>query len=312
MADALSSGVPPFQRSFLHPRHWPVWLGMGLIWLLSLLPVRIRARLGKTIGNSVYRRNHKRRHIVLTNMELCFPGWTQDEREQRARRLFQVMGLSMLDYGQLWFSSHKRLLKQTALLGEEYIAECRREGRNVIVMAAHCVALDFGPSMMLRKGYPLIGPYNAAKNPIVDWLIARGRCRFKGRVFERDTGMMAYSRALKRGEYLFYLPDEDLGIEHSVFVPFFNTPKATLTTMGRLAKIGKAAVIPCITIFNGEACRYECHLLPALDDFPSGDEVRDARRINEALEDLIRIAPEQYLWTLKYFKTRPEGEPPAY
>jgi lauroyl/myristoyl acyltransferase len=61
---------------------------------------------------------------------------------------------------------------------------------------------------------------------------------------------------------------------------------------------------------------YEMVFYPPLLDVPSGDAVTDALRMNAVLERAIRDMPEQYMWTYKRFKTRPDGarspyEPPA-
>ena len=53
-------------------------------------------------------------------------------------------------------------------------------------------------------------------------------------------------------------------------------------------------------------------MLPALEDFPSGNDIVDATAMNKAIERAILECPQQYLWTFRYFQTRPEGEAPVY
>ena len=65
-----------------------------------------------------------------------------------------------------------------------------------------------------------------------------------------------------------------------------------------------------IRINNGE--KYVVEILPALDDFPSGDDEADAVRLNKLLEEYIRKAPEQYYWVHRRFKGRPEGYTDPY
>ena len=49
-----------------------------------------------------------------------------------------------------------------------------------------------------------------------------------------------------------------------------------------------------------------------MESFPGDDEQLDAARMNEELEKLIMQAPEQYMWSLRLFQTRPNGEPNPY
>ncbi|HID96680.1 MAG TPA: lipid A biosynthesis acyltransferase, partial [Thermodesulfobacteriaceae bacterium] len=57
---------------------------------------------------------------------------------------------------------------------------------------------------------------------------------------------------------------------------------------------------------------YEVEIHPALDGFPTGDDMNDASRVNEVFEAGIRLVPEQYLWTLQWFKNRPDSAPSPY
>jgi lauroyl-KDO2-lipid IV(A) myristoyltransferase len=111
---------------------------------------------------------------------------------------------------------------------------------------------------------------------------------------------------------LIYLADEDLGEKNSVFVPFFGVQKATIPVLGRLTKSCDAVVLPCVSCYEPENRRYSIRLLPEIKDFPSGDDVQDSASMNRAIEAAIMHCPIQYLWTLRYFKTRPPGEASVY
>ena len=91
--------------------------------------------------------------------------------------------------------------------------------------------------------------------------------------------------------------------------PFFGTPAATVTAHRRLMKISKAAAIPLYFYREGDISnpRYRVLISPALEHFPSEDEVADATRVNQIIESQLRIAPTQYMWFHRRFKTRPQG-----
>ena len=97
-----------------------------------------------------------------------------------------------------------------------------------------------------------------------------------------------------------------------MFGPYFSNPAATCGALGRLARLGDARVVPCATRLLPRGRGYEIIFAPPLENFPSGDETRDAAAMNRAIEELIALMPEQYLWSHRRFKTRPPGEPPFY
>jgi KDO2-lipid IV(A) lauroyltransferase len=118
--------------------------------------------------------------------------------------------------------------------------------------------------------------------------------------------------SLKENMPVWYAPDQNYGREHSLFVPFFGVPAATITATARLARASGAAVVPFFPKRLPDNRGYQLALYPALSDFPSGDDSADAQRINTVIEHAIREMPEQYLWAHRRFKTRPPGQPDVY
>lgn len=302
---------PPFSTRFLAPRYWGLWLGLGVLWLLTYLPGGLRRRLGTWIGDQAYRRNPKRRAIVETNLAWCFPEKSADERRWLAREYFRNMSRTVLDYGLLWWGSRRRLERTLTLEGEEHIAPHLEAGTPVILLTCHHVALD-PAGIAFNLKYPVVSIFKEGRNALLDWFIARGRARMGALIYEREDSMRPVVKATRAGYALYYLPDEDLGPERSVFAPFFGIPAATIPALSRLAKLCRAVVIPYMAYYHPETGRYTARLFPALEEYPSGDEVADAAHMNRALEMMIREAPEQYMWSLRIFQTRPDGSPPPY
>jgi lauroyl/myristoyl acyltransferase len=127
----------------------------------------------------------------------------------------------------------------------------------------------------------------------------------------RDQGLRGLVKAIKGGRIAYLIPDEDLGDTNSVFSPFFGIPTATVPVVGWLAKMTDAAVVPVFTrmLDNG---RYAFDIKPPLPGFPIGDKQADAATVNSVFEAQIRSAPEQALWTFKWFKTRPDNDVSPY
>lgn len=296
-------------RRSLAPKWWLSWLLLGVLRLMALLPLRISRAFGAMLGGFMYVLNTKRRRIARVNLELCFPEKSERRRAQLLRRHFIVNGQSYVDLGFLAWASERQLLRKTHFRGLESYHALR--GHNVILLAPHCVGMNFG-GLMASRARATFSMVKLQRDPVVNWLLNRGRMRFGSFLLSRAQGLRPVVRGLKQGHVFYYLPDEDFGERQSVFVPFFGVPTATLATLGRLAHLTHALVVPCFTRLLPGGRGYEVILKPPLKNFPSGDRTRDAARMNEVIEAELRSMPEQYLWTFKFFKTRPDGAPSPY
>ncbi len=311
-ARAIPYYRPGFNVGFLAPRYWGTWLLLGFFRLGSLLPLAVAQAIGAALGEIYFLANAKRRHIARTNIRLCFAELSATERERLVRRHFRVMGQATFGVGLLWWGSRRRLERLIRMPGGADLRARLDRGERVILLTAHFVALEAGGNQMSRVRDGGVTMMKAVHNPLLNWFVTTGRMRFGGRMLLREQGWRPLIRSIREEQLFYYLPDEDFGPEQSVFVPFFGIPTATITTLGRLARLTDAVVIPCFPRLLPGGRGYEVILDPPLENFPTGDEVEDARRMNAALESGIRRMPEQYLWTFKWFKTRPDHGPSPY
>jgi KDO2-lipid IV(A) lauroyltransferase len=267
--------------------------------------------VGCLLGTLMYVGNTKRRHIARVNLKLCFPAMSDTERERLVRRHFCVYGQSFTDIAHLAWNSSWRLQRMLHWRGLERYRELLQQGRHVILLVPHLVGINFSGPMLGREHqtFCIIKPL---RNEVMDWFLNRVRLRYGGGTLTRDQGLRPALQALKQGQTFHYSPDEDLGPEHSVFAPFFDVPAATLPTLGRIAESSDAVVIPTFVRLLTLGRGYEIILYPPLERFPLGDEIEDAARMNRAIEDGVRSMPEQYMWTFKLFKTRPDNAPSPY
>lgn len=228
---------------------------------------------------------------------------------------FQAQFRSLMHYFILWWRPSSVVRKKISTVGFEQISDYQQQGKNIIVLLTHNVGLEFACTAV-SMDRPTNGPYKKMRNDVIDWMIANGRMRFGkhygGKLFTRDDGLKPLIRETRKGQVLVYLADEDLGIKNSVFVPFFGVQKATISVLGRLAKSCDAVVLPCTSCYDAENRRYTVTLLPKIEGLPSGDDEQDSLSMNKAIEVAIKQCPIQYLWTLRYFQTRPPGEAPVY
>lgn len=198
--------------------------------------------------------------------------------------------------------------------GSERINALTAEGRSVILLAPHFIALDAAATRLTMEVPSGATMYTPQSDPHIDAVVAAGRARFN-EVFlvSRKDGVRELLRHLRAPRPVYYLPDMDFGRQGSVFVPFFGVPAATLLATAQLAKKWNAAVMPIVGFWNPQTGRYHIDVLPPLADFPGEDSLEEATaRLNRELESWVRRCPSQYYWVHRRFKTRPPGEPKLY
>ncbi len=301
----------PFTLSLLYPRYWPAWLGLGVAAFISICPTSVRHAIGRKIGAYIYNNNKKRRHTVNTNLKIAFPDLPENQRETMGLEHLQWYGCALVDYSLVFFAGRKRLSAMTEIRGKEHIDAAKRENKTIVLLLAHSVMLEFGPPE-ISLHYDAFGSYKTSRNPVIDWIVARSRCRHVSLLVSREEGMRKLVKSMSPERVMIFLPDEDLGRENAVFAPFYGKQKSTLTTTARLAKMGKAVALPTFVYFDAEQQKYITQIGAALDNYPSKDAIADATNMNQALEALISEKPEQYMWFMKWYFTRPEGEEGVY
>lgn len=303
--------TPTFSRRLLRPRYWPTWLGFGLWYALSTLPYAWQCRLGRLLGRVLYRLARRRRQIARCNIDLCFPELSEQAREQMTRGVMESVGIAFFETGMAWFWPKSRLQKLFSIDGLEHLHNAQREGQGVLLIGLHFTHIDIG-AKLLGLEYSIDGSYRPHNNPVYDYVQRTGRSRHcaEGKAIPRDD-VRAMIKALRAGRAIWYAPDQDYGPKHSIFVPLFNVPAATITAGSQLARMGKARVMGFTQTRKPDG-GYHLQIYPPLQEFPSGDETADAIRINAFVEARIAEQPEQYLWVHRRFKTRPEGESDLY
>lgn len=287
-------------------------IAMGLLWLFHCLPMALQWRLGRAIGQLLFRLAGSRRKVVLRNLAACFPELPEGEREALALSHFRALGEALLDFGNLWWADERKLRARHVLKGREHLDALLAAGRPVIVLGFHCVGIE-AAGVRLAMDYKMTAFYTRQSNPVMDARLREARNRFiPPNLLKKDEGGRALVRSIKSGAPVYYLPDMDYGPRDSIFVPFFGVPAATITGLSRLARLAGAAIVPCVTRQLEDGTGYQTTLGEPWSDYPTGDDAADARTLNAWLESVIRTMPEQYYWVHKRFKTRPPGEAGFY
>ena len=304
----VSAATMKFQLSFLHPKHWGLWMGVGLLWLTTqILPYRWQLALGKKLGRLLMVVVPSRRKTAHRNLELCFPKMPREERHALLKKNFESTGIAIFELAMAWWWSDTRLNKLLTFKGLEHIEQAQKEGRGVLLFSLHSLTLEIGVRMFGLKSNGL-GVYRPHNNPVLEYLQVRGRSRSNKGMIDKYK-LKSAIRALRQGEIVWYTTDQDFGRDGAEFVPFFAVKEAaTITGSSTMCRISKAKMVAFIATRNDDGSGYTLEIQAPLENFPSGDDRTDAIACNKVIEQGILKAPEQYMWLHRRFKTRPNPE----
>lgn len=295
-------------RPPLHPRHLPVWLGVGAGWLLAHLPWPLQRRLGAVLGLLLPWLLPGRRRVAARNLELCFPELGEAARAGLLAQHFRELGIGLFEFLRAWWGGVGPMRGRTRIEGLGPVLELLARGRGVLLVSGHFTTLEICGRLLCDR-LPVAGMYRPHATAPMEWAVRKGRLRYATAMFTRDE-LRAAVRHLRQGGVLWYAPDQDMRGKDSVFAPFFGLPAASITATHQLARLTGAAVVPFFHRREGD--RYLIRLAPPLEPFPTDDAQADTARVNAAIEAMVREAPAQYLWLHKRFKRRPPGAQALY
>jgi KDO2-lipid IV(A) lauroyltransferase len=286
-------------------------LAIGLLKLFALLPYGLVARIGDGLGWLLYQIPSRRKRIVHINLKLCFPEWSDERREDVAQKHFRHAIRSYLERSVQWFGSAKKLEQLIQL--DSAIDLTDPNLPPTLFLGFHFVGIEAGSIFLNYSLKRQCGSlYQPMSNPELEEVAKAARARFGADMASRADSARIVLRWLRDRKPVMLGADMDYGMRNSTFVPFFGVPTCTLTAVGRLAKVGQAQVVPFIGEVLPNYKGYRLKVFKPWENYPTGDDEADARRMNAFLEEQIPLMPEQYYWVHKRFKTRPPGEPSVY
>lgn len=292
-----------FQKSFLCPKYWGIWLVVGFLWLLNLLPYKLKYRLGALLGRAFGRIAKKRTKTARDNLKLAFPEKPETEINQILKEHFESLGISLFESMIVWWGDHRRHHEHAfekdliSYQGLENLAEAQAQDKGIVILVPHYTTTDI-IGLFLSFKVSLNPVYRPHDNPLMDYLIIKGRTLTEGqnRMFPISKhNLKGMLKVLKNKENLGFLPDQRYRAKGHIEVPFFGVNAKSNPATSKLAKLTKAVVLPTVLKRNADFT-YQLTFLPPVENFPSGNDFEDTLRLHQIYEDQIRKNPAQYLW----------------
>jgi lipid A biosynthesis lauroyl/palmitoleoyl acyltransferase len=296
------------KNNFFHPKYFPTWILVFLMRLSVFLPFSTQVFFGKIIGKFLYPIMSEFRKVAYINISNCFPEKRQSQVITMVKRNFEAVGISFFETANAYYASDSKIKKTLTIENEYFFTNALKKEGGIILLCSHFMPLMLGSRALLIK-HKIANVYRPQNNKMFDQIMVNGYQK-NGAVMIKNTDTRSIVKALSNSLPIWYAPDQDLGINNSIFAPLFGIQTATASATARLAKNNNTQVIPYSFVRTDQG--YKMTFQEPLDNYPSGDAFNDAKITNKILEKQILKNPEQYLWIHRRFKTRPEGESDIY
>lgn len=295
---------------FYLPQRWPMWAALWMLKSLARRDYPALLKFGRSLGDFARSLPLPQKKIVRRNLELCFPGMPQPERERLLEQHFREAGISLPETALAWFMPQEKLLSLVRFEGIEEFDRLVASGRGVILLAAHFTTLEIG-ARFITAAREVHAVYKPSNDPLLSEFFRKYRGSVAASMIASDD-IRAMVRVLKAGGAVWYAPDQAFRGKGAEMVPFFGIPVATNTATSRLARLTGAVVLPYfVERLPGEE-GYVVRIERPLEDFPGPDSVTDTLRHHAMIEQEIRRLPAQYLWLHKRFKGLSADYPVRY
>lgn len=291
--------TPQFSYQFLHPKYWGIWLGVGILKTLNLLPYHTKYRLGAWLGKTLKKFAKRRSAIARANLKIAFPDKTDAEREAILTEHFASLGISLFESMIVWWGHHRQPNRpqfEPGLVtyeGLSHLQNAQNANKGVIILVPHFTTTDI-IGLFLSFKTQLKPVYRPHDNPLMDYLIFKGRTLDNMQPLSK-LNLRGMINTLKHHENLGFLPDQRYGAKGHINVPFFGVEAQSNPATSKLAKLTGCLVLPTFLTRNADHS-YHLKFLPPIENFPGASDYDDTLRLHQLYEAEIQKNPSQYLW----------------
>ena len=266
--------------------------------LIARLPLPILHCAGAVLGWLIFLTSQKYASRLKSN--LAQSHIADDDRQFRKllRRNIADSGKSSLETIAIWLSRQDPAQRWVrGCEGLEHIQAAQANGRGILFLTPHLGCYEI-TSLFYGRTHPITVLYRPPKQAILQPLIAQGRQRGQVTLAPANaSGVRSLMQAIRRGEAIGILPDQVPANGEGEWAPFFGQPAYTKTLASKIATKTQANVLLAFGQRLPDGKGYVIHVKPL-----SPAAVASPALLNQAITDLIRACPAQYLWSYNRYK----------
>ena len=275
-----------------------------LLRLLAYLPLPVLHAVGAMLGWTMYGASARYRRHLRDN--LAQAGYGDDQRVRHAA--ITSAGCMLTELPALWLRPHPSVIKLIrAVEGWDHVTQAQAAGQSIVFLTPHLGCFEISAQYGTFH-FPMAILYRAPRLRWLETAMRAGRARQGVHLATADrTGVRELLAALKRREAIGILPDQVPGEGEGVWADFFGRPAYTMTLAPRLA--AREGTV-CLIAFARRLSWGRGYVLSIRPYAPPQNDASPAQQLNQALEDLIRTCPGQYLWGYNRYKVPARASEP--
>jgi len=276
----------------------------AFIWILHVLPEKILYLISDVFYFIAFRVAGYRKKVVTDNLRRSFPDKDMKQIRQIRRKFYHHFCDFILESAISHFFTPDSALKRMSYDNPELLDELGDKGKIVLLAMGHYCNWEYFSSLPLVTKYPLLGIYKPLRNKYFDKMVTGSRERL-GAVavpMDRITRELIRYKSDGKPANAMFLTDQRPPLNNIHYWTKFlgqDTPMY-LGTEKLARKLDAAVVFANIRKSSRGRYRTDFQLITDNPRSMGPNEITNAHV--GILEDLIREAPEYWLWSHKRWK----------
>jgi len=281
--------------------------------VVKSISIETAVALAQFIGRVWWYFDRRHREIADGHLRMAFGDkMSAERREQIIRDMylhFAVVGAEMTKFAQVIHRNNWR--DYIDFVHPERLFDVLARGRGAVVATGHLGNFELISYFFNLTSPPMLAVGRKLDNPYMDAHLWATRERMGERVVNKKGGLKRMGLALRRGEVIGFVADQDAG-RRGVFVELFGKKASTYSSFAALAGMMRVPIVPGYACRVGHPMKYRIYVDWPIEPADTGSRQRDiettAAEFNRRLEKYITEFPEQWLWSHRRWKTRPPEE----
>lgn len=278
-------------------------------FISSFLPRPVLRKMGSWVGFLWFDIFGFRKKIVLDNLSIAFPEWSEKKKRQVGRESVYQLGYSFSEFFFIPSMSPEWLEKNVVFEGWENVEKARAFGKGMFFLSLHLGNGDLASNAIVMKGQSVHLITKRFKTQWFNdlWFSIRGAKGVKYIDAHGPNNAFEILKALKKNSGVVFVLDQFMGKPFGIATTFFGKRTGTAYGLALFVTKTQAPVLPIYT-FEGNDSKLHVVFEPAMDTMKYVTEDKDqtilnmTQAFNDKLEEIVRKHPEQWMWVHRRWK----------